>query len=51
MIVENLIAWEIPFVCGGIITGIVAHIKTLKKRIGAIGEGVQCILRAEIKGE
>lgn len=48
MIVEKIISWAVPFVCGGIITGIVAYIKALKKRIDAIGEGVQCLLRAEI---
>ena len=48
MIVEKIISWAVPFVCGGVITGIVAYIKTLKKRIDAIGEGVQCLLRAEI---
>lgn len=48
MIAEKIISWAIPFVCGGIITGVVAYIKTLKKRIGAIGAGVQCLLRAEI---
>ena len=48
MIVEKIISWAVPFVCGGVITGIVAYIKTLKKRIDAIGERVQCLLRAEI---
>ena len=48
MIAEKIISWAVPFVCGGVITGIVAYIKTLKRRIHAIGDGVQCLLRAEI---
>lgn len=48
MIVEKIIAWAIPFVCGGIITGLIAYAKTLKKHNDAEEEGIQCLLRAEI---
>ena len=48
MIVEKIISWAIPFVCGGVITGLITYIKTLKRKNDAVGEGVQCLLRAEI---
>ena len=48
MIVEKIIAWAIPFICGGVITGLITYAKTLKKRNDAEEEGIQCLLRAEI---
>jgi hypothetical protein len=48
MIVEKIISWAIPFVCGGVITGLIAYVKTLRRRNDAIMEGVQCLLRAEV---
>ena len=48
MIVEKLISWAIPFVCGGIITGLIAYIKAMRRRNTALEDGVQCLLRAEI---
>ena len=48
MIVEKLISWAVPFVCGGIITGLIAYIKAMRRKTSAIEEGVQCLLRAEI---
>ena len=32
MIVEKIISWAVPFVCGGIITGLLTYIKTLKRK-------------------
>lgn len=48
MIVEKIISWAIPFVCGGVITGLIAYVKTLRRRNDAMQEGVQCLLRAEV---
>ena len=48
MIAEKIISWAIPFVCGGVITGLIAYIKTLRRRNDAMMEGVQCLLRAEV---
>ena len=48
MIVEKLISWFIPFVCGGLITGFITYIKTIHRKNSAIEDGVQCLLRAEI---
>lgn len=48
MIVEKIISWAVPFVCGGIITGLITYIKAMKSKNSAIEEGVQCLLRAEI---
>ena len=48
MIIEKIISWAVPFVCGGIITGLVAYIKAMRRRNTALEDGVQCLLRAEI---
>lgn len=48
MIIEKIISWAIPFVCGGIITGLIAYIKAMRRRNTALEDGVQCLLRAEI---
>lgn len=48
MIIDRIIAWAIPFICGGVITGLIAYAKTLRRRNDAMQEGVQCLLRAEI---
>lgn len=48
VVVEKIISWAVPFVCGGIITGLITYIKTLKKHNDAEEEGIQCLLRAEI---
>ena len=48
MIVEKIISWAVPFVCGGVITGLLTYIKALKRKNNAVEEGVQCLLRAEI---
>lgn len=45
---EIILHWLIPFICGGAVSGCVAYIKTLKKRNSALEDGVQCLLRAEI---
>lgn len=48
MIIETIIKWAVPFVCGGAITWAVTYVKMRKKRDTAIEDGVQCLLRAEI---
>lgn len=53
------IKWAIPFICGGLITGLITAIKNIKhkndvitealtKRNDALCAGVQCLLRSEI---
>lgn len=44
MIIETIIKWLVPFVCGIGVSAIIAHFK--KK--SALEDGVQCLLRAEI---
>lgn len=48
MLIETIVKWAVPFVCGGIITWAVTYIKLRKKRDSALESGVQCLLRAEI---
>ncbi len=40
--------WLVPFVLGGFISAIVAIVKNYSKREKAEGEGLCCLLRAEI---
>lgn len=47
-VLELVIKWLIPFVCGGIATGCVTYIRMRRKRESALEMGVQCLLRAEI---
>lgn len=44
--IEKIISWAVPFACGGVITGLLTCIKTLKRKNNAVEEGVQCLLRA-----
>ena len=48
MLIETIIKWAVPFVCGGAVTWAVTYIKLRKKRDSALESGVQCLLRAEI---
>ena len=45
---EIIIKWVVPFVCGGIASWAITYIKMRKSRDTALEEGVQCLLRAEI---
>lgn len=47
-IIEIVIKWLIPFVCGGALTGCIAYIRTIKAHNTALEDGLQCLLRAEI---
>lgn len=44
MIVEAIIKWAVPFICGVTITAVI----TLFKKTKALSNGVQCLLRADI---
>lgn len=48
MVIERIIAWAVPFVCGGIAAGCITYIRMRRKRETALENGVQCLLRAEI---
>ena len=48
MIIETIIKWAVPFVCGGAVTWAITYLKLRKKRDSALESGVQCLLRAEI---
>ena len=48
MLIETIIKWAVPFVCGGAVTWAVTYIKLRKKRESALEEGLKCLLRAEI---
>lgn len=45
---EIFLKWLIPAFCGAVVTGCVTYVKMSKKRNGALEDGVQCLLRAEI---
>lgn len=47
-IIELIIKWAVPFICGGCVTWAVTYIKLRKSRDTAIEDGLQCLLRAEI---
>lgn len=44
LVIEKVISWLVPFLCGAVVGGIVLWFGGLK----ALREGVQCLLRAEI---
>ena len=48
MLIETIIKWAVPFVCGGALTWALTYIRLRKKRDRALESGVQCLLRAEI---
>lgn len=48
MLIDRLIAWAVPFACGGLAAWAITYIKMRKKRESALENGVQCLLRAEI---
>ncbi len=48
MIIETIIKWAVPFLCGGAVTWAVTYIKLRKRHESALEDGLQCLLRAEI---
>lgn len=47
-VIELILKWAVPFVCGGCMTWAVTYIKLRRSRNTAIEDGLQCLLRAEI---
>lgn len=47
-VLDTLLQWAIPFICGGVATGCITYIKMRRKCKSALETGVQCLLRAEI---
>ncbi len=47
-IVSTLIKWAIPFLCGGLATGLITYARMKNKRNSALEDGVQCLLRGKI---
>lgn len=48
MILETVLKWLIPFLCGGAVSGVIAYLAAWKKRKTALENGVCALLRAEI---
>lgn len=48
MILETVVKWLIPFLCGGVVSGVVAYFAAWRKRRTALENGVCALLRAEI---
>lgn len=47
-VIEIVLKWAIPFVCGAAVSGCIAYITALKRKNKALENGVQALLRAEI---
>lgn len=47
-LIDLIIRWAVPFILGGAASGLVAYIKTTRRKETALERGVQCLLRAEI---
>lgn len=47
-ILELVIKWAVPFVLGGAVSFAVSATRKMRKRDKALGDGIQCLLRAEI---
>ncbi len=48
VIVDYIIKWAVPFICGGVISGAITYVKMYHKRNMALEDGMQCLLRAEL---
>ena len=48
IIIKEIISWGVPFVCGGLISGLATYVKMKNRREKSLVAGVQCLLRAEI---
>ena len=48
MVIETIVKWLVPFLCGGAVSGVIAYIAAWKKRKTALENGVCALLRAEI---
>ena len=47
-ILDEIISWGIPVICGGVLGCCMTYIKMRKRKDRALEIGVQCLLRAEI---
>ena len=47
-LLEKIIGWAVPFLCGGIASGCITYLRMRGQRADAVESGVQCLLRAEI---
>lgn len=47
-ILDIAIKWLVPFVLGGAVSFAVSTTRKMHKRDKALGDGIQCLLRAEI---
>lgn len=47
-ILDIVIKWAVPFVLGGAVSFAVATTRKMRKHDKALGDGIQCLLRAEI---
>ena len=45
---DLIVKWAVPFVCGSVVSGCIAYIAAIRKKNKALEDGVQCLLRAEI---
>lgn len=41
MIIEKLISWAVPFICSGIITGLITYIKAMRRRNTALEDNAE----------
>lgn len=46
--IDKIIDWAIPLVCGSVLTYCLTWYRMAKRRNTALEDGVQCLLRAEI---
>ena len=44
LVIEKVISWLVPFVCGAVVGGVVLWFSGIR----SLRDGVQCLLRAEI---
>ena len=45
---DKIISWAVPFVLGSIISALTTYMNLRLRKVKAIEDGVQCLLRAEI---
>lgn len=46
--IERILNWAVPMLCGSVLTGCITWWKMQKKKNTALEDGVQCLLRGEI---
>lgn len=46
--IEEIMKWAVPFICGGIATWCITLLKSRRKYESAFADGMQCLLRDEI---